>query len=39
MKRADLGQDDLRRRIYNLYQRFDLDNSGAITMQELNIGL
>ena len=32
-------QDDLRRRIFNLYQRLDLDDSGAIDLNELNAGL
>ena len=32
-------RDDLHRRIFNLYQRIDLDASGGITMEELNAGL
>ena len=33
------NQDDLMRRISNLYARLDLDESGAIDLDELNEGL
>jgi hypothetical protein len=31
--------DDLMRRISNLYNRLDLDDSGAVSLEELNLGL
>jgi len=31
--------DDLMRRITNLYNRLDLDDSGAVSLEELNLGL
>ena len=36
---AYTNQDDLMRRIQNLYQRLDLDENGAISLEELNVGL